>query len=602
MNETRQNLKKIPYGISNYNLFRDENYYYVDKTAYIGNIEDKGRFLLFIRPRRFGKSLFLSTMETYYDISQADRFDYFFQGTAVHETPTPGKNSYLVLKLDFSAVDPDVSQVEAAFFTHIKNSADFFLDSYGELLNIDLEKAKAALNPLKSPAALMDTFLNYCKGKKQKLYVIIDEYDNFANTILSTAGEHEYRKITHGEGFLRAFFNALKSGTSGSKAAISRLFMTGVSPITLDDVTSGFNIAKNISLDPDIDEMLGFTPGEVESLIEYYKQTGKIHHSSGEIMDIMTDWYNHYRFSMSSHRGVFNSVQVLYFLDQYLTHRQIPDPPIDRNVRIDYHKLRHLIIIDQKGATKAPKSNGNFSRLMEIVENGSVQSAIVKGFPVAELTEPENFISLLYYFGLLTIDGTTQSGKAVLSIPNETVKRLYYDYVKETYEETQVFTLDLYRYSQLMEGMAFDGQWAPLIEYLAERIEAAMGLRDLISREKALQAFLNVYLGLSPLYIIHSEREMKKGFADLVLEPTLVQYPGIRFAYLVEIKYIKSAAAESESGSLPARIQALKEEAEEQLRQYCGDEKFQKAIGDTKLVKLVLIFCGPRLVYKGETL
>ena len=593
-----KSLKKIPYGISNYTLFREDNLYYVDKTRFIRHIEEKGYFLFFIRPRRFGKSLFLSTLQVYYDIDRKDRFDFFFKDTAIHRDPTPGKNKYLILKFDFSAVNPDVHQVEDSFLSHVKNSSDIFLYHYKELLGITPDEAKTELAAKKNPSDIIETVLKYCREKKQKVYVFIDEYDNFANTILSTAGEPEYQKLTHGEGFFRAFFNVLKSGTSGPDAPISRLFMTGVSPITLDDVTSGFNIAGNISLDPGINDMLGFTRGEVETMIEYYRQAGKIHHPTAELLPLMRRWYNRYRFSMDAEKEVFNSVQVLYFLDNYFINSRIPRDIVDRSVRIDYQKLRHLIIIDQKGAPGLSKSNGNFSKLTKIIETGSVHSTIEKGFPVDKLTAPENFISLLFYFGLLTISGIDEANNAILSIPNETVKGLYYDYIKETYAETRVFSLDMDRYAALMREMAFQGKWRPLLDYISERMQSALGLRDLMTREKAIQAFLNVYLGLSNLYIVHSEKELNRGFADLVLEPFLAQYPAIKYSYPIEIKYLKSSAAKAE---VPAgEVQKLREEAEAQLKQYSADEQFRKAIGRTGLIKLVLVFCGPRLVYSGE--
>ncbi|HLP45877.1 MAG TPA: AAA family ATPase, partial [Candidatus Kapabacteria bacterium] len=598
--KNQQHLKQIPYGISNFEDFQVKNLYYVDKTRYIENIEEKGSYLFFIRPRRFGKSLFLSILESYYDIARKDRFDDIFAGTYIQQNPTKEKNKYLVLKLNFSMVEPTTEKIEESFHSHIRNAANFFVNKYGKALDIDIETAKKDFASANSAATLMDTFINYFKEKEQRLYVIIDEYDNFANTILSTMGEIEYRKITHDDGFLRSFFNVIKGGTTGSGAPISRLIMTGVSPITLDDVTSGFNIATNISLHPDLNEMLGFNRNEVETLIEYYRQTGKIRHSTPELLELMSYWYNHYRFSMDAQREVFNSVLVLYFLSEYLINSRIPQTLIDHNVRIDYQKLRFLIIIDQKGAAK---TNGNFSRLKDIIENNSVHSTIEAGFPIAEITNPENFVSLLYYFGLLTIVGSDEENKAVLSIPNETINRLYFDYIKETYAETGVFNLDIVKYSKWMKEMAFDGKWQPLVEYLSERMGASMGLRDLITGEKSIQAFLNVYLGLSNLYLIHSEKEVNKGFADIVMEPFLLQYPAIKYAYLIEIKYLNIASGKTKKKQprgLEDKIKTLREEAESQLKRYCLDEKFQKTIGQTTLIKLVLVFCGHRLVYKGE--
>jgi hypothetical protein len=588
-------LKRIPYGVSDFNDFRVKNFYYVDKTRFIRDIEEKGNFLFLIRPRRFGKSLFLGILEAYYDIALKDRFDYFFKGTEIHRNPTAEKNSYLVFKLNFSLVNPDIPLVEGSFLHYIKESSLSFVTKYGKLLDIDIREAKTGFDSQKSASDVMITLLRYCKGQKKKLYVIIDEYDNFANTILSEAGEQEFQKITHGSGFFRAFFNVLKGGTTDTDAPISRLFMTGVSPITLDDVTSGFNIATNISLHTDINEIMGFTRPEVETMIEYYRQTGKIRHSTPELIAIMSRWYNHYRFSLHSPREVFNTVHVLYFLKEYMIDSQFPGSLIDHNARIDYNKLRHLILTDKKGT---PQANGNFSKLRQIMENDSIHSTIVDSFPVDKLVNPGNFISLLYYFGLLTIAGIDEENKAILKIPDEAIRRLYYDYIKETYEETGILTLNISKYEALMKEMAFNGKWEPLIAYLVEQMETSMGIRDLITGEKAIQAFLNVYLGLSALYMVYSEKELEKGYADLVLEPFLAQYPQLKYSYLFEIKYIKTQAKKKEL--VPGNIQKIKEEAEAQLNRYCLDEKFKKAIGHTTLKKMVLIFCGTRLEYHGE--
>ncbi|HLP48673.1 MAG TPA: AAA family ATPase, partial [Candidatus Kapabacteria bacterium] len=275
MNEIHE-LKQIPYGVSDFNDFRVKNLYYVDKTRFIRDIEKKGSYLFLIRPRRFGKSLFLGILEAYYDIAYKDRFDSLFNDTDIHQNPTKEKNSYMVLKLNFSAVSPNISTVEESFIHYIKKSALRFLTKYGKLPDRDMERAREEFSSLKSASDAMITLLDYCKEKEQKLYVIIDEYDNFANTILSELGEQAFVDITHGSGFLRAFFNVVKAGTTDMDAPISRLFMTGVSPVTMDDVTSGFNIGTNITLDPDINEIMGFTKKEVETMIEYYRQTGKI--------------------------------------------------------------------------------------------------------------------------------------------------------------------------------------------------------------------------------------------------------------------------------------------------------------------------------------
>ena len=589
-----QRLKHIPYGKTDFNDFREKNLYYVDKTRFIRDLEEKGYFLFLIRPRRFGKSLFLAILEAYYDIAFKDRFDSLFSGTDIHQNPTKEKSSYMILKLNFSAVTPDISTVEESFIYYIKKSVLRFLLKYEKFLGIDMKRAEEEVISLKSASEVMITLLDHCKEKEQKLYVIIDEYDNFANTILSESGEQAFIDITRGSGFLRAFFNVVKVGTTDMDAPISRLFMTGVSPVTMDDVTSGFNIGTNISLHSDLNEIMGFTKEEVETMIDYYRQSGKIRHSTPELMEIMSQWYNHYRFSIYAEQDLFNTVHVLYFLAEYMVNSQIPYNLIDRNAMFDYKKLRHLIIIDKKGT---PMVNGNFSQLQQILETGQVITHIQSGFPAEELTKPGNFLSLLFYFGLLTISHTTLTGQTVLTIPNEFVKRLFYDFIKDTYEDINIFSLDMLTYGNLLEDFAISGKWQPFIEFIAGRMEASLGIRDLIDREKALQVFWNVYLGLNSLYIVYTEKELNQGFADLALVPMLLQYPTIKYSYLLELKYIKPSGDETPD---PQKIQELKEEAEKQLSQYGRDEKFQKAIGQTTLKKLVLIFCGNRMVYHDE--
>lgn len=590
MSSDNEQAKGIPYGISNYELIRTENYYYVDKTPYLKSFEESGRYFFFIRPRRFGKSLFISLMEAYYDVLYKDRFEEFFKGTWIYDNPTDEKGKYLVLSLNFSEVDPESARMEASFLNHVKGRAVDFMQRYMEYLQTKRDYISKTIEESHSASDILSNLILGCKWARQNLYVIIDEYDNFANTVLSTVGEDAYHELTHGAGYFRSFFNVLKSGTTGTGAPITRSFITGVSPITMDDVTSGYNIGKNVSMEPDFNRALGFTEKDVIEMIGYYRSKSKIHHSTGELLDVMTPWYGNYLFSKDENVRMYNSDMILYFIDNYLTKQELPEDLIDRNVRVDYGKLRHLIIVD-KEKNKIPVTNGNFSKLKEIIEQGGTTSKIVKGFPLEQLPDSKNFKSLLFYLGLLTIKGP-EKDKLRLEIPNETVKRLYYDYIENAYRETGVFSIDMSLYADLMTELAYDGKWKPLIEFLTSRMRESMGLRDLITGEKSIQAFLNVYLGLSDLYIIHSEKEMNKGFADIVMEPFVARYEGMKYSYMLEIKYAKAGAKPGD-----AVIQKLKTEAETQLHKYGVDEKFKKSVEKTTLIKLVLIFSGHEAVY-----
>jgi hypothetical protein len=583
-------VKEIPYGISDYELIRKENYYYVDKTPFLKTIKNTGRYLFFIRPRRFGKSLFLSMMESYYDVLNKERFEELFKGTAIFENPTEDRNAYLMLRFNFSMVNPATDKVEASFLEQVQGTALSFTQKYSDYLAVDRDYFINRIKKGKSASDILSVLVRLCKDSHQKLYVIIDEYDNFANTILSTSGKDAYETLTHGSGSFRAFFNVLKGGTDGPGAPFSRLFLSGVSPITLDDVTSGYNIGENVSMDAAYNRMLGFTDADVVQLLDYYKAVERIKHDTGYLAEIIKEWYGNYLFSeyTAGQEKLYNPDMVLYFLREYFKNQTIPRHLIDRNVKIDYGKLRYLIIVD-RGDKKT--GNGNFSRLKEIIEKGETSARLEKGFPLEKVTDEDNFISLLFYFGLLSIK-EVELDDFVLTIPNETVRRLFYDYIKEGYEETDVFALDLPTYSRLMKEMAKKGEWKPLVDYITGRMRESMSLRDLITGEKSIQAFLNVYLGLSNLYIIHAEKELNKGYADIVMEPFLARYEGINYSYILEIKYLKAGVKPGD-----AKIQTIKAEAEKQLQSYGIDEKFRKKIERTNLIKLILIFSGHECIY-----
>ncbi|MGE5341543.1 MAG: AAA family ATPase [Candidatus Omnitrophota bacterium] len=589
-----ESIKHIPYGESNYEALRKENAYYVDKTMYIREIEKTGKYLFFIRPRRFGKSLFLSTMENYYDIDKKDQFEILFKGTDIFNSPTPEKNAYLIFKCNFSAINPDPMYLERSSYGYVSDAARLFISEYHHLLHIDKEKEIEKLEARKSGSDILNHIIFLCRDAKQKCYVLIDEYDNFANTILSNAGKDSYKQLTRGEGFFRAFFNVLKEGTTGSNAPISRIFVTGVSPITLDDVTSGYNIGRNISTIPIFNEMLGFRKSDVLEMLHYYREAGLIRHDPEELMGILDRWYNNYRFSSSAQETVYNTDMVLYFFNEYFTASSIPEELIDRNVRTDYGKLRHLVIIDRDGQKKI---NGNFSRLQEIVETGRVESRLVQGFPVEEMETQENFISLLFYLGLLSIEGKKE-GLTVFKIPNLVIKSLYFDYIVKVIRDTRLIELNTAKLDTLLHEMAYRGKWEDFFAYIAERMNASTSIRDYIREEKVIQGFLLAYLGMSNYFIVYSEKELNKGFGDITMEPFLTGYKDISYSYILEIKYIPRDEAKKPR-SLAASIKKLKIQAEEQLRHYVLDERFQKSIGKTELMKLVLIFHGHELVYSG---
>jgi len=304
MSENQTTIKRIPYGLSDYSRIRELDSYYIDKTHHIPLIEAGPLYLFCLRPRRSGKSLWLSVLQHYYDINLADQFEYFFGDTYIGQHPTPERNSYLVMMFNFSLVSPILSRVEESFEDTGALAVEDFLKRYERFF--DEEERDNILAVPKIEQKLRRIFL-YATQKKLKTYLLIDEYDNFTNTILANEGQQAYENITQGAGFLRHFFNLLKGATGGQISGLNRLFITGVSPVTMDDVTSGFNIGRNISLNRRFNEMIGFTQSEVEAIITYYHKMGLMTLALDEMLAVVKEWYNNYYFSAEANTALYNS-------------------------------------------------------------------------------------------------------------------------------------------------------------------------------------------------------------------------------------------------------------------------------------------------------
>ncbi|MDM8538815.1 AAA family ATPase [Desulfobacterales bacterium HSG17] len=576
-------IKRIPYGVADYEKIKNNDLYYVDKTHFIPLLEHSPFYIFLIRPRRFGKSLWVSVLENYYDINKKDRFEELFRDTYIVKNPTEERNSYLTLTFNFSMINPDIRFVGDSFEQTGRMVIEDFLERYKSFFTkteqdeiLSLSKTEDQLKKVLFRASI----------NKLKIYLIIDEYDNFANTILSTAGEKAYQELTHGPGFFRYFFNLLKGGTSRGDSGLSRLFITGVSPVTMDDVTSGFNIGENITISENFNELLGFNEKEVMEMLDYYHQTDMLKLKPDVCMNIMKQWYNNYRFSEDSEKRVFNSDMVLYFILKALNRSNMPRHLIDPNVRIDYSKLRHLMLIDQK-------FNGNFSELKSIMETGETTCNIELSFPLEQLTNRENFISLLYYFGLISFKGT-ERGKAKLIIPNLTIKKLMYGYIRDAFKDVDIFRIELWKFSDLISRMAYDGQWQPVFEFLSDEIKKQTSVRDYLEGEKVIQGFLLAYLNITDFFLTRTEQETGKGFCDLWLEPFLARFPDMPFGYLIELKDISRTKFTDEL------LQEKITKAKAQLKKYGEDERV-KMIGEKVTVKkLVLVYKGWELVHMDE--
>ena len=565
--------KKIPYGISDFQAVSLDNFYYVDKTRFIKEIEESPRFLFLIRPRRFGKSLWLNMLKMYYDINAREQFDALFGQYYIGKHPTPEHNSYLILSFNFAQVNPDPEVLLQSFEEHTALCFKDFNEKYSHLLGEDYLKGYAqtvnAENRLEYIALC-------CKQRNLPVYLIIDEYDNFTNVVLSRYGHSRYHDLTHGAGFFRFFFNKIKGATTDSGASFKRMFISGVSPVTLDDVTSGFNIASMITLDPRFNEVLGFTEGEVREMLEYYKAEGKWDGNTEEILDVMRKWYDNYCFSEEcTDVKMYNPDMVLYFMNYLTANRMAPKTLVDNNVKTDYKKLKYLVLLDKH-------LNGNFSRIKQIAEDGEIKANIETAFPAENLIEPDNFISLLFYFGILTID-RMERGKPVLRVPNLTIRQVLFSYIEQGYRDAEVFRMKTMQLDDLMSGMAYDGDWRPVFEYFAEEVRNQTSIRDYIEGEKAIQTLHLVYMNLTNYFVIFPEQEMNKGFSDLWMSPNFLNHPEMQYCYVVEFKYLKHEATDAE-------VAAKLEEAREQLKLYAGDAKHEQAKGHTTLRRIAVVY------------
>ena len=578
--------KKIPYGISDYVRIIKEKFYYVDKTRFIETIEASAPFLFLIRPRRFGKSLWINTMMTYYDVLEAPNFEKLFGETYIGQHPTGEKNSYLILSFNFSGVNPELTDVKSSFEEHCSKCLNTFNNRYRSLLGDEYGKLYPHNHPVESK---IEFVARYCQEKDLSIYLFIDEYDNFTNTTLSQHGNIKYSDITHGNGFLRLFFNKVKLATTDKNASLKKIFITGVSPVTLDDVTSGFNIAKNITNDARFNAIVGFTENEVITLINHYKEAGLVNEPIENLLEVMREWYNNYCFAEEcTDQKMYNSDMVLYFMDNYLIRRVIPKILIDNNIKIDYGKLRQLIILDKK-------VNGNFSTIKKIAEDGEIRTSIATSFPAEKLIAKENFVSLLYYLGILTID-KVERGSTLLKVPNLTIRSVLFSYLVEAFSEAEIFNIDISTLAEMGEKMAYDGDWKPFFNFFSEQIYKQTSVRDFMETEKTVQMFHLVYLNLVNYFIVHSEAEMGKGFSDLWLTPNFIAHPEMQHCYLIEFKYVKREQEAEIKNPESAFVQKLNTEATEQLQRYASDPRILYAKAKTTLHLLRVIYCGWEMV------
>ncbi|MDI6604933.1 MAG: AAA family ATPase, partial [Thermoanaerobacteraceae bacterium] len=490
---------KIPYGMSNFKAMREEGYLYVDKTMYIEKLERlNSKYIFYIRPRRFGKSLFLSTLKHYYDINAQKDFDKLYGDLYIGKNPTKLKNSYMVLELNFSGLNTDNKErLQESFLLSVKNSIISLLNKYDNIIN-NAEEIKNKIDGINDINAVISILINEVEKANKKIYLIIDEYDHFANDIIAMGDNVFYKDIVRASGFVRDFYETVKIGT---ESVIDRIFITGISPIMLDDLTSGFNIASNVTMDLGLNEMLGFTEEEVVKIIEEIG-IGK----KGGLIDNLRELYNGYLFSAESVKRVYNPDMVLYYFDNYTRYRRPPRNLIDDNVKTDYGRLNRLAINEENRET-----------LEKIIKEESIVSDIVTKFSFDRMYDQEYFVSLLFYMGLLTI-GRQEKTRLLLQIPNYVIKTIMWEYIELSIKKKYNIKLDLNTLRKSIEDMAYEGKIEPYIDYISQNVLKMLSNRDMINfDEKYIKVILFSYIVNSMAYRPISERETENGYIDIYL-------------------------------------------------------------------------------------
>mgnify|MGYP005777297483 FL=1 len=538
-------MKKLPYGISDYQRLIENEYYYVDKTKHIEKLENLSEpYIIFLRPRKFGKTLFTSTLENYYDIKKADKFDELFKNTYIGKNPTKQKNKYHILKFNFSGIDTTNEETTIkGFKNEIASSIKVFVEKYGMNFIVNTEdEAEGILDNLVKAFNI--------QRRNEKIYVIIDEYDHFANELLGF-NTNQFKNLVSKNGKVRKWYEILKKGT---ESVIDRIFITGVAPITLDSLTSGFNIGLDITQDRDFNEMMGFTNSELLQMIEDLEITKE---EQKEILPIMKENYDGYRFSLKANEKIYNSNMCLYFLNKYVRFKEIPDQLIDVNIASDYSKLGSMLDLC-KGEER--------EKIIEktVSEEGIIGEITAKFNPAIEFTE-KDLVSMLFYLGYLTIGGQ-EFEMTELKIPNKVMKEIYTEYFMKILSANTNMQITDSEYVEILREIAIEGKIEKLVG-LAHKYLENLSNRDYVKFDEKYVKLIFYCISMNfKVYRLKSEMEVQRKYPDILLIPKdrSKNYKAV----MIEFKYLKK---EEES-----KLQEKQEEAKKQIEEYAEMEEIKE--------------------------
>ncbi len=557
---------KIPYGNANFADIRSSGSFYVDKTPFLARLEDRecsSKNLVFLRPRRFGKSSLISLLEHYYDIMHAKRYDELFRGLWIYDHPTPERGTYVVLRLDFSQVNSTGTEarLEQSFLEATRSAVRAMLLRHRNRVPAFADFFRG-IDGYQSASDIMANLLATVEGIGEKLYVLIDEYDTFATALLSGNEKDLYSKVTDPMGFVRAFYRTLKTGTQG---AIERVFITGVTPILLDDLVTGFNIATNISNEPAFNTLAGFTDADVmqavDELLRDNPQLASIPEvgDRDKLLSILAKYYNGYRFAEDAEERVFNSNMIMYFLQKLVSRGKFPAKMLDPNGRTDYKKLHGL------WATVGPAADERRAALEAVLNTGEVWSNLVEEFGAKTSATTSQFVSLMYYTGMLTMSEDPPEGNQYRFVtPNRVIRELGWAHYTQLLEDIEGINVTDQPVGVALREMVKTGNMEPFRAVFQKNVMSVLGLRDhLHFNEQSMKMLLIGTILMSNLFYVLSEKEFAQGFNDLFICP-LRNVPKAKYAWMFELKYLKADANDADIANIVV-------EAEAQLKRYSSD-------------------------------
>jgi len=566
---------RIPYGESNFEFIRNKKFLYVDKTRFLEELESTGK-LIHLRPRRFGKSLFISMLESYYDIASVDKFDKLFEGLHVHEHPTPYRNSYYILRFNFSGIaTQDFETIMSGFLLKVKNGVSLFVSKYK--LNIEIKDYK-------TPAEVLDALMSAFEklNLERKIYILIDEYDHFTNAVLNNGLDDFLSLVTRG-GVVRSFYEVIKE--KSEHGIIERFFMTGVMSVSLDSMTSGFNVGTNITTDEMFADMMGFTSDEVKHVLNTTFQNAKkaaVNLTNDEQEEVYGIWkqnYNGYLFSEESEAKVFNSTLIMYYLQKYIEKKQHPKSLIDPNLNQSGTTIKNLADLKNREA--------NYEVVEEIVKERIVSGNLSTFIDIDKQYERNDFITLLFNIGLLTIKGA--GVRTRFEVPNKIIESIYLQYLSELEQRRLGCKIDILEQELAIDELAEEGKIDKLTTVVSEFLTHTSGRNKIKFDEKYIKLIYSFILSTTNQYFIYDEYPARQGYGDLVVLKTPASYA--QYELLLELKYVK------QSETTEAKIEEEFEKGVKQITEYMKDKRLANR---PDLKKFVVVFSGFEVVRLEE--